>query len=292
VRFILSHPLNSSNRVNAFFRYVNWQIFARVLRRKIIVPWVDESKIIISHGETGLTGNFYVGLMEYEDMLFLLHALRKTETFVDIGANVGAYTILASKVILSKSIAFEPLLHTVSKLNEQLYLNKIESRVDVRNIGLSDRNGDLFFTKNNNAMNKVTLAGKTQNSTLVKVSTLDHELTDDTQYFLKIDVEGFEYNVIMGASKILRENNVVAIIIELNGSGQEFGHSDEEIHQKLLGFNFIPVTYDPFIRKLIALKSFKRGSGNTIYVKNLDFIAQRCKSAPMRTIHTAWDLKI
>ena len=67
-----------------------------MLNRKIIVPWVGDSRFITGSGETGLTGNIYVGFHEYEEMLFLLHALQPTDTFVDVGANVGEYTILAS----------------------------------------------------------------------------------------------------------------------------------------------------------------------------------------------------
>lgn len=44
---------------------------------------------------TGATGNIYVGLHEFEDMAFLLHVLRRTDLFVDVGANIGSYTILA-----------------------------------------------------------------------------------------------------------------------------------------------------------------------------------------------------
>ncbi len=73
---------------------------------------------------------------------------------------------------------------------------------------------------------------------MVKVSTLDKELDKKNQYFLKIDVEGFEYNVIEGASAVLSNNNVSAIIIELNGSGEELGHSNEDIHKNYLALDF------------------------------------------------------
>jgi hypothetical protein len=55
-----------------------------------MVPWVGDARFIAGLGEVGLTGNLYTGFMEYEDMLFLLHDLRATGTFVDVGASVGA----------------------------------------------------------------------------------------------------------------------------------------------------------------------------------------------------------
>jgi FkbM family methyltransferase len=291
-KFIAVHPLNTTHKVKAILNFFIWQIGTRLLSKKIIVPWVGDSKFIAGSGETGLTGNIYAGFMEYEDMIFLLHALQPTETFVDVGANIGAYTILASKVVQSHSIAFEPLPETANRLKDQIHVNRIESIVDVRNMGVGDKKGALFFTNNNDTVNKVSLAGESENTTRVEVGTLDTELTEDVQYFFKIDVEGFEYNVLEGGSKILSSPNVSAIIIELNDSGEEFGHSYEEIHQKLLNFNLTPVSYDPFKRTLKKLNGYNKDGGNTIYIRDFEKISARCKSAPLRVVHTANNIQI
>lgn len=291
-KFIAKHPLNANHKLQALTNFVKWQIATRILKKKVIVPWVEDSMFISGFGETGLTGNLYAGFMEYEDMIFLLHALQPNETFVDVGANIGAYTILASKVVKSNSIAFEPLPATAEKLKDQIQINRINAAVDIRNMGVGDKEGSLFFTNNNDTVNKVSLAGEVENTTMVKVSTLDNELAKDNQYFFKIDVEGFEYNVIEGATAILSNNNVSAIIIELNGSGEEFGHSNEDIHKKLLSFGFFAVAYEPQTRNLTELKSYNLNGGNTIYVKDVALISKRCKSAPKRVVHTACDIKI
>ena len=291
-KFIAKHPLNANHKLQALTNFVKWQIATRILKKKVIVPWVEDSMFISGLGETGLTGNLYAGFMEYEDMIFLLHALQPNETFVDVGANIGAYTILASKVVKSNSIAFEPLPATAERLKDQIQINRINAAVDIRNMGVGDKEGSLFFTNNNDTVNKVSLAGEVENTTMVRVSTLDKELAKDNQYFFKIDVEGFEYNVIEGASAVLLNNNVSAIIIELNGSGEEFGHSNEDIHKKLLSFGFVAVAYEPQKRNLTELKSYNQNGGNTIYVKDIALISKRCKSAPKRVVHTACDIKI
>jgi FkbM family methyltransferase len=291
-KFIAKHPLNANHKLQALTNFVKWQIATRILKKKVIVPWVEDSMFISGLGETGLTGNLYAGFMEYEDMIFLLHALQPNETFVDVGANIGAYTILASKVVKSNSIAFEPLPATAERLKDQIQINRINAAVDIRNMGVGDKEGSLFFTNNNDTVNKVSLAGEVENTTMVKVSTLDNELAKDNQYFFKIDVEGFEYNVIEGASAVLSNNNVSAIIIELNGNGEEFGHSNEDIHKKLLSFGFFAVAYEPQTRNLTELKSYNQNGGNTIYVKDVALISKRCKSAPKRVVHTACDIKI
>ena len=291
-RFILNHPLTKQNKQKALIGFLRWQIAARLLGKKVIVPWVEDASFITAIGETGLTGNLYTGFMEYEDMLFLLHALRTDETFVDVGANIGAFTILASKAVKAKSISFEPLPETVDKLKDQIQINRINDVVSVRNKGVGDKTGALFFTNNNDTINKVSLAGNVENTTKVEVTTLDEELDNNTKYFFKIDVEGFEYNVIEGGKNILSSQNTIAMIIELNGSGDEFGHSNQDIHNKIISLNFTPIAYEPLSRTIQILDSYNKNGGNTIYVKDVDLIKERCKAAPSRCVHTANDIYV
>ena len=46
----------------------------------------------------GATGNLFCGLHEIEDMGFVLHFLRSDDIFLDVGVNVGTYTVLAAGV--------------------------------------------------------------------------------------------------------------------------------------------------------------------------------------------------
>ncbi len=288
----MRHPLNAENKIKALIKFIKWQLGIRLLNGKILTPWVNNSSFICGLGETGMTGNYYTGLIEYEDMGFLLHTLQSDEIFVDIGANVGAYTILASKVIGSQSIAFEPLPETIDRLRDQIQINRIDSRVDIRNKGVGDKKCQLFFTNNNDTTNKVSPAGNINNSTIVEVTTLDIELDNNSKYFLKIDVEGFEFNVIEGASNLLSSDAISAVIIELNGSGLEFGFSDEKVHQKLIGFGFKTIRYNPKLRIVTESNSFNKNFGNTIYVKDIERISNLCKISDKRIIHTAWGLQI
>ncbi len=290
-KFISQHPLTRDNKLRALMAFFRWQIGSRLIGKKVVVPWVDDAQFITGQGETGLTGNIYTGFMEYEDMVFLLHALQEDEIFVDVGSNVGAFTILASKVVKSKSIAFEPVPQTVERLKDQIFVNRLHDKVSIRNNGVGHKNETLFFTDNNDTINKVSLEGG-ENTTQVDVVTLDDTLDKNQKYFFKIDVEGFEYNVIEGGKKILSSPQTAAIIIELNGSGEEFGHSDEDIHQALLDLKFIPVRYDPKSRTFEKLDGYNKGGSNTIYIKDLDAISARCKAAPKRVVHTAGGVQI
>lgn len=286
-KFILTHPLIKKNKKwDSLVNFIVWQIGARVLSKKVIVPWVEDSKLIIGLGETGATGNIYTGFAEYQDMLFLLHALRPEEIFIDIGANIGVYTVLASKVIRANSISFEPIQNSFDRLEDQVKINRIDHLVRMENKGVGEKSETLFFTNDNDTVNKVSLAGSVASTTEIEVIALDGFLKTNEKYFIKIDVEGFEYKVISGAVDILSSSNVVALIIELNGSSEEFGSSNSEIHKKLLSFNFYPVSYDPVSRSLVKINDYNKNGGNTIYIKDIELLARRCKNAPKRRVNT------
>ena len=100
VNYIYHHPMNNGNRFKAVIKFLKWQIAIRLQPCRIIFDWVDGSKFILQKGEKGLSGNLYCGLMEHEDMAFLLHYLESDNDFYDIGANAVSYTHLTLPTIL------------------------------------------------------------------------------------------------------------------------------------------------------------------------------------------------
>lgn len=276
IKFIVNHPLNLNNKVGALIRFAKWQINTRLNEYPIIYDFTENSKFIISKGMTGATQNLYCGLHEFHDMGFLLHLLRPDDLFVDIGANVGSYTILASAEIKANSISIEPVPSTYVNLKNNLLINDIQNRVQLLNIGLGSNIGNISFTNSHDTMNHVAVNGE-EGTIEVKINTLDNIIKDQLPILLKIDVEGFETEVLKGAEKTLSSKDLKAIIIELNGSGNRYGYDEQKIHQKLLELDFLPYKYEPFKRKLTSVTSF--GSHNTIYIRDIDFVIDRTAKA-------------
>ena len=106
----------------------------------------------------------------------------------------------------------------------------------------------------------------------VEINVLD-DLNIPIPTSIKIDVEGFEYYILRGGVNILKNDALKVIIIELNGSGINYGIEDKKIDLFLRSFNFEPYTYDPFKRKIIKLTTFT--NLNTIYLRDLDFCQNR-----------------
>lgn len=94
---------------------------------------------------------------------------------------------------------------------------------------------------------------------------------------MKIDVEGFETEVLTGSNRILKNQTLKAIIIELNGSGERYGYFDKDIHNSLISLGFQPAAYAPFSRNLELKESY--GETNTIYIRDFEFVRERLTSA-------------
>ena len=228
---------------------------------------------------TGATGNLYCGLHDFDEMGFLLHYLRPGDVFVDVGANVGSYTLLASAEIGARTVAIEPVPSTFLALKANLKLNGLERLVDARNVGLAGEKGSLRFTRTLDTVNHVATPDDAD-AIEVAIETLDDlaPLGSDTDSALiKIDVEGYETEVLRGGRRTLEHPSVKALIIELNGSGRRYGFADADIHRKLVANEFSPFAYDPMSRRLSPIAMF--GPHNTIYVRDLPFVSERVQSA-------------
>lgn len=281
INFIYQHPLAKRHKVKASYRFFSWQLSQLFYPHEVVVPFVGTTKLIAKKGLTGATGNIYTGLHEFADMGFLLHFLRKEDLFFDIGANVGSYTILASGCIAAKSVSFEPIPATFEWLKKNIELNHLNDVVLARNIGIGSSKNILYFTKAFDTVNHVVINPGSMNSEemiKVPVEDLDTIVTKEgIPILIKIDVEGFETDVLNGMSQTLPSEDLKAIIIELNGSGARYAYDERLIHEQLMSHNFRPYDYDPFERRLDLLQNF--GSHNTIYIRDIDFAKKRVKTA-------------
>jgi FkbM family methyltransferase len=280
LKFITSHPLNQNHKIKAIIRFAKWQINTRLNPYPVIYPFTEKAKLIVKKGMTGATQNLYCGLHEYNDMTFLLHFLREEDSFADIGANIGSYTVLASGHIGAKTFSFEPVPSTFVHLMNNIAINHLENKVTAFNIALGSQQGTITFTSTFDTTNHV--ATKNELDTIeVPVQTLDNIYENATiPALVKIDVEGFETEILAGGGggKPLKHNELKAIIIELNGSGKRYGYDDNDIHRTLSKLGFTPCSYNPKERLLTIMDKFNVG-GNTIYVRDFDFVQHRLQSA-------------
>src|SRR5579885_744965 len=157
LRFIYRHPLNRNAPFRAIWRFAAWQVATRLHPSALVVPYVGDTRLVVERGMTGATGNVYCGLHEFEDMAFVLHALRPEDLFVDVGANVGSYTILASGAAGARCISFEPAPSAYRALLDNIRLNDLLYRVEARNECLAAAPGEVQLTSGLDTVNHVVM---------------------------------------------------------------------------------------------------------------------------------------
>ncbi len=282
----LSHPINRGRRLGAALRFARWQLGSRLAPGAVVYDWIGGARFLVRPGDTGLTGNIYTGLHDFEDMGFLLHFLRPGDLFVDVGANAGAYTILACAVAGARGIAFEPIPDTYDRLVENMRLNHLDTRVACLNQAVGARQGTLAFSSGGDTTNHALQPGESCASALeVAVTPLDLALQGDAPALAKIDVEGYETAVLDGARETLSQPSLQAVIVELGESTNGYGHDPARAPEILSAHGFSPCTYSPLQRTLRGLDGTPRRAGNTLFVRDRPSVEERLRRARPVTVH-------
>jgi FkbM family methyltransferase len=142
-----------------------------------------------------------MGEYDHITSLVLRRFLNEASIAIDIGANVGAITLQMAKIAgAGKVIAIEPGPPIYGRLIENLNLNPVLQKiVTVLQIGVSDQPGKLLWREDQNNRGNASLLGTA--GVEVDVLTLDSIIKNEKIShldFIKIDVEGMEYEVIKG----------------------------------------------------------------------------------------------
>jgi FkbM family methyltransferase len=281
MRLLWEHPLTARDRTAAIRRWVRWQIASRLVDGSTVVPFVDETVLCVRRGMTGATGNVYVGLHEFADMGFVAHFLREGDRFLDVGANVGSYTVLAAGARRAETTAIEPVPGTFRDLQTNIRLNALGDRVRALNVGLAAAPGKLRFTTSLDTTNHVVsgdddASGSAQE---IPVTTLDDVVGARPPALIKIDVEGFESQVLAGARKTLAHPETLALIVELNGAADRYGLDVQATRREIEDLGFRPFSYDPLSRALTASDP-TRLDGNYLFLRDRAETEQRVRSSP------------
>lgn len=183
----------------------------------------------------------YLNVFEPEETALVKRYLKPGMTFVDVGANVGYYTLLAASLVGKEGtvLAFEPSPYVFGKLAGAVERNNLSGQVNIMQAGLSDCAGELelYLPKKpgNHTPTMIPNDGGTPLS--VPVYRLDEWLRDqgiERVDMIKMDVEGFEPNVIAGAASYLEQGKVRSIVCEFNRHWLEANGSSAAILYELI----------------------------------------------------------
>lgn len=171
----------------------------------------------------------YIGDISTELLYKGIHEPKSTEVFkryiqegncvVDIGANVGYFTLLSALLIgeMGRVFAFEPDPMNMIELQNNVDLNGFKN-VRPSLIALSDYNGrsKFFLSSKESARHSLIETKEHDGSTMVEVAKLDDTIpTNLPVHFLKTDTEGNELAVLKGAKETINRNYGIKMLVEV-----------------------------------------------------------------------------
>lgn len=172
--------------------------------------WCDNTKSI---GRSIYRNSVY----ELPTSEIIWRLLTSNTTFVDVGANIGYYSLLAVKKLSrsGKVIAFEPRPDIFNWLEKNL---SGSDNVEIHSVAVSNESGKatLNIPKGSEENEGIATLSKSVDSIVsyqVKTARLD-EFINTTIDVLKIDVEGHEYYVLLGAAQLLEKKLIQNIVFE------------------------------------------------------------------------------
>lgn len=188
----------------------------------IEIPYNDQikSKIILPTKDIGLTKDLILkGIREPTEVKLFIEEVKPDMNIIDIGANLGYYILLEGKLTKGKIYGIEPNPQSIEYLKKSIKLNNYKN-VTLFNIGINDSKKILpFYISKKWNWSRFDNPGEdiieTKN---ILTDNLDNMFGNKKIDLIRMDVEGYELNILKGANKIIEKNPSLILFLEFHGN--------------------------------------------------------------------------
>mgnify|MGYP001606831428 FL=1 len=187
-----------------------------------VTRYVQGSKMQLHLDDRGISADLALdGIREPLSTKTVHEEVREGYTVVDIGANIGYYALMESRLAGKKGkvYAIEHSQINFSNLVKNIKLNGYKN-IQAFKLGIGDKNGSakMYISPHSNLNSLVVQKNKRIISTIqINIATLDKFLKNKKYPdFIRMDVEGYEYNIIKGMKNMLKLRRPLKIFIELH----------------------------------------------------------------------------
>ena len=252
LKFLFRSPYNKKHPFFAICRFVEWK-FIKLFKLTDYKKKVWGNRFLyLNYDSFQSMWVMYNWIVDWEEFNLVRDMVRKGDHCLDIGANMGFYTIWFSK-FTQKIISFEPDAGNYQRLKRNISLNGLMQPTAL-NIALGIAEGAVHFTQNRDGENHISLSENTDTGR-VACRRLDNVLAEygiDRVRYMKVDVEGFELAVLEGANHLLSEKKVDIIQVEINAALVNSGSTVNDLLAYLYRMGFGLYSYDVQNRKLVT----------------------------------------
>jgi FkbM family methyltransferase len=226
-----------------------------------------EMLLDLGHWSNRLT-YFLCRLYDLPTQLVLQKYLRPGSTFIDVGGNEGALSLLASRLVgpSGKIIAFEPNPKPRAIFKATIDRNRI-SNVTINPIGLGDRDETLRLTapkinSGEGSFGKSNYKPEDTEIIICEIRRGDDVLRNAKPALIKIDVEGFELSVLKGLTETIAENRPPIVMEMISGHLANCGTRPAEIASFMEGHRYRPFkigTQRKFMKQILTCDQTRIG---------------------------------
>jgi FkbM family methyltransferase len=243
---ILNHPSNKNHKYKTFCRIIWWKV-NRIFFQLPVVIDIDNKIKCICYPISSYGGQVvYYNLPEYPEMCFMKKVLSDKSVFIDVGANMGIFSLnAASKIKNGKIYAFEPVPKVFDILCQNIRINNLDKTIKASEKVVSSNNGSEKFVIEDMLEWSHISSGTSGKSLLIPSVKLDYFCRKNNIKYVdlvKIDVEGAEMKVLRGFESYLKNGRVGVLIIELNADGRLDGVDAQKTMDYIRQFNYTTYT--------------------------------------------------
>lgn len=291
IRYIWFHPNNRKKQFLSLSKFFGWQLYKRITHHHLDIQLLQNLKLRCYPDSQSASAAIYCGLYDYDEMNFVLRYLREEDSFLDIGANIGIYTLLAASKIKSGCIySFEALPTNYLRLEENINLNNL-TQVKPLSIAIADSVGSVTISNNTKSDSKAFITTNTTDtaaeSLQIPSSTLDNLLHTGNLNHLtlaKMDIEGAEILALKGATSLLQQQRPHVWILELfNGVNHDYCKQDIVNLLQDYGYGLYHYNADTNQLQSITLESVRTDNVLAIANSALNFVHSRLSQSPLST---------
>ena len=218
---IINKYINKKNKKNY---YLFFSIFKFLTKSNFILKFKDYN-FYASFNKKSLSRWMLKNLQVWDgkNIEKAIYFIEKyNSSFVDSGCNFGAYSIPIAKKFKNKNIyAFDASRKAIYNLEQNINLNRIKN-IDYFNIGVGDKNTELYFNEDVNSLKNdgSFRFTKNKNKNKIKIYRLDDFFKNEKIFLnknivIKIDLEGFDFLALKGLTNTLKKSKVI-IFIEIS----------------------------------------------------------------------------
>jgi FkbM family methyltransferase len=230
VHQIVVNPHVSTPR--GLVRHVEWQV-RKALNLFPFEQRLSGSRIVAAHRTCSVSALIHnQGLYDYNNMKLVQLVLQDGGVFFDIGANIGSYTLLASEQHKAAVVAFEPHPDTFQLLSKNVQLNHRQN-VTLLNVALGEYERVAWLTDQRGGATNHFARYQGDRTIAVRCQRADAICSERqiVPQVVKLDVEGFEYDVLTGFGSYLQ--TIELLLIEMNGLSDRRSHGQVSIDHLL-----------------------------------------------------------